>query len=470
MRWGPGVVYDPVATNAFFDHPNPANPVTFTTVIPNSGEPTRSCPGVPEEQVYDENTNPQGVRCTLQDYMVNAFGRDSNGWARRGFDNVGVQYGLKGLGDGRDLAGAVRRFQHERRRRRPRPQHHGGADGCRPDRAATPVPHGRDQLGEQPRQGRDHRPARAGPRRVPRRGADLLHARAAHAQLRHGREPGPLARAGAARRRPSFAQDAVFAVDRWLARVARRPPQGPARAQDHRGQARGRRRPLHRRPGQRAVGRACATRRVESYGTPRLAAGEPMTDDVMKCQLKPLVREDYPVTFTDEQWKRLQQAFPAACATTRSPAFRSAARSPGSPTRTARAGRSTAGSGSARRRSRAASGGSGAARAVQLRADRRRRRGAHARPDRPAGPGRSRLVAARGALARSRGSRGRSRRASRASHPRLRRSWPAEATACGHRGARAAGDRGRVGRHGEAVRRYGESDERRTAAALHLTC
>src|SRR3954464_14895327 len=46
-RWGPGVLYDPVATTAFFDHPNPANPVTFTSVIPNSGEPTRSCPGVP---------------------------------------------------------------------------------------------------------------------------------------------------------------------------------------------------------------------------------------------------------------------------------------------------------------------------------------------------------------------------------------------------------------------------------------
>jgi hypothetical protein len=26
-------------------------------------------------QVYDENTNPTGVRCSLQDYMVNVFGR-----------------------------------------------------------------------------------------------------------------------------------------------------------------------------------------------------------------------------------------------------------------------------------------------------------------------------------------------------------------------------------------------------------
>jgi hypothetical protein len=98
-RWDPGTIYDPLAISAFFDHPNIANPLTFTTVIPNSGEPMRSCPGVPQDQVYDEHTNPHGVRCTLQDYMVNAFGRDVRGFARRGFDNVGVQYGLQGLRD-----------------------------------------------------------------------------------------------------------------------------------------------------------------------------------------------------------------------------------------------------------------------------------------------------------------------------------------------------------------------------------
>ena len=35
-----------------------------------------------------------------------------------------------------------------------------------------------------------------------------------------------------------------------------------------------------------------------------------MTDDVLKCQLKPLRRDDYPVTFTDAQWAALQKAFP----------------------------------------------------------------------------------------------------------------------------------------------------------------
>ena len=59
-RWDLGVIYDPIATSAFFDHPNPANPVTFTNVIPNSGEPSRSCPGVPADQVYNEQTNPRG--------------------------------------------------------------------------------------------------------------------------------------------------------------------------------------------------------------------------------------------------------------------------------------------------------------------------------------------------------------------------------------------------------------------------
>jgi hypothetical protein len=47
------------------------------------------------------------------------------------------------------------------------------------------------------------------------------------------------------------------------------------------------------------------------YGTPRQVAGGPLSDDVMKCRLKPLVRSEYaPITFTDEQWATLQATFP----------------------------------------------------------------------------------------------------------------------------------------------------------------
>ena len=87
----------PAQWPSIFGHANPANAITFTTVIPNSGEPTRSCPGVPDEAVYDENTNPDGVRCTLQDYTRNVFGVDDRGFARRPISNVGIQYGLSGL-------------------------------------------------------------------------------------------------------------------------------------------------------------------------------------------------------------------------------------------------------------------------------------------------------------------------------------------------------------------------------------
>ena len=46
------------------------------------------------------------------------------------------------------------------------------------------------------------------------------------------------------------------------------------------------------------------------YATPRLTAGAPMTDDVLKCRLEPLNRDDYPVEFSDDQWAQLNEAFP----------------------------------------------------------------------------------------------------------------------------------------------------------------
>jgi hypothetical protein len=48
--------------------------------------------------VYDPKRNPKGVRCTTQEMRVNIYGRDpKTGFARRPIDNVGVEYGLKAL-------------------------------------------------------------------------------------------------------------------------------------------------------------------------------------------------------------------------------------------------------------------------------------------------------------------------------------------------------------------------------------
>jgi hypothetical protein len=46
------------------------------------------------------------------------------------------------------------------------------------------------------------------------------------------------------------------------------------------------------------------------WADPRIAAGGPPADNVIKCQLKPLDPNDYNVQFTADQWARLQTAFP----------------------------------------------------------------------------------------------------------------------------------------------------------------
>ena len=58
------------------------------------------------------------------------------------------------------------------------------------------------------------------------------------------------------------------------------------------------------------------------FSSPRVVAGGPITDDVMKCQLKPLDRDSYTaviggvdtgvaIPFTDEQWAQLESLYAA---------------------------------------------------------------------------------------------------------------------------------------------------------------
>lgn len=73
-----------------------------------AGGAVRSLPGlseglptVPEDQAYDPETNPDGLRCTMQDTYPQVFDTDPvTGFAERPVDNTGVQYGLKALNEG----------------------------------------------------------------------------------------------------------------------------------------------------------------------------------------------------------------------------------------------------------------------------------------------------------------------------------------------------------------------------------
>lgn len=70
-------------------------------VLATSGSVTPACGLNDSSKVYQPLTNPAGARCTVYDINVNSLGRDpANGFARRPLDNVGVQYGLAGLRKG----------------------------------------------------------------------------------------------------------------------------------------------------------------------------------------------------------------------------------------------------------------------------------------------------------------------------------------------------------------------------------
>ena len=71
-----------------------------TTFLQNVS-PSAGCDqAVPSAEVYHPDTNPDGIRCTLQDSAKNIFGVDEDGYGRRALDNVGVQYGLRALESG----------------------------------------------------------------------------------------------------------------------------------------------------------------------------------------------------------------------------------------------------------------------------------------------------------------------------------------------------------------------------------
>jgi hypothetical protein len=240
------------------------------------------------EWVYDPDDNPGGVRCTIFDYMAEIFGRAPDGVARRPFDNVGVQYGLRALLDGRilpeqfvDLNERIGSLDVDYRFQPSRVAADPGA--LRAAYASGQVTSG------------------AGLSQVPILDGSYLppdgdiHT-AFHAWKLRDRL---IATNGAAPNhviRQTPGGRALFDImDEWLTRIE-----------------------ADTAPGTRAerIARNKPDDAVDSgaySGTnPRVAAGAPLRDDVLKCRLRPLDRADYaalPVPFTDEQWARLQGVF-----------------------------------------------------------------------------------------------------------------------------------------------------------------
>ncbi len=274
---------------------------------------TQDC-NVSAEEAYHPVTNPRGVRCSLQDYMVSIFGRRPDGFANRPWDNVGVQYGFKAL-----MAGQITKAQFIDLNKGI-----GGFDidhGFQAQRSEADLPaltalyrggmaNAGNAMDELPMIDlRSHNTV------------EIHHDYRSYVmRARLDRENGhhdnqviwtTLLPVGAPGAGTPFAFDPLTVMDSWLSaiqadgstlpieqKVVRNKP---TEARDQCSDSYG-----HEIPDQTV----CQTT-MPYYASPRIAAGSGFTEDAMKCQLKPLFpHEYYPIQFTEAEFAVLRAIFP----------------------------------------------------------------------------------------------------------------------------------------------------------------
>ena len=311
-KWAPGVTWDPASIGFVIGHPNMANPVTFTTAIPNSGKPNRSCPGVAAANVWSP-TNPNGVRCTLYDYMINVFGPQGPSsahptWAASPWDNTGVQYGVKSF-----LAGKLTFHQFIDVNAKIGGLNDQGAY-VQARNAATEAAVSAVYRSGGVDQANNLDKVAIIDLRGPDPGAfhDVYRTYAIRARLEreHGTAANQVLWRGfvALLGDVNYVTEGIIAMDGWLAKVEA----------DHRDVPLAQKLIEDRDVPDRCTNgagvelpSAVCDAVVQTYTTPRIEAGMPFTDDVMKCQLKPLHPSDYyPIIFTADQWTQMKHAFP----------------------------------------------------------------------------------------------------------------------------------------------------------------
>lgn len=270
------------------------------------------------EWVYDSQTNPTGVRCTAQDYQAPAFGyRAEDGFANRPRDNVGVQYGLLPLLreqispeqfvdlntniGGRDIDF---NWSADRAKADTGGLRNAYRSGRIPDYrqlAKVPMLDFRDAVDAEIHQGIHTKMVRA----------RLIAANGHADNLVSWEEVGDVAGGlpgaeGDASQSEAARRAAFLTLDEWLTSMEADKSGSPLAEKVVRNK------PAEARDTCWVAGRpdACGDG-LPHYADPRIVAGGPVSNDVLKCQLKSIDWSDYGlVEFTDEYKRQLREAFP----------------------------------------------------------------------------------------------------------------------------------------------------------------
>jgi hypothetical protein len=339
-KWGSGVAWTSQQMADVEGHVSTVNAEVSEQAQFHVAVPTDKCAGISDAQRYNPSTNPRGVRCSVQDAAINLFGpRLSSDWgaseiaAGHGFtgfplDNNGVQYGLAVL-----QAGSITPAQFVDINTKI-----GGSDI---DAVSTPQRFTASQpaLPNAYRTGLINTTSNLDRTAIidcrgPDPGAfhDSYRAFAVRARLdrEHGNHSNQMIWEGPA---PIIGDaqcslNSLVAMDRWLVAIendssAKTIAQKivadkPADIGDQCWNGNGNKVSDGLCPGTPgpAGSLGSSTGVVPVYGTPRMVAGDQISTDKNKCQLKPLNRSDnygpvgFPAIVGDAQWTQMQALFP----------------------------------------------------------------------------------------------------------------------------------------------------------------
>jgi len=274
---------------------------------------------IPKTLGFDPAANPNGARCDYFDDLVNVYGKDSKtGAARRALDNVGVQYGLgafnaKQIGfdqflelnrvmGGHDVDGNIVPARDVADPAALKIAYQSGrVDTGGGSLATVPI---LDTRGYFDMSGNLH---------------DRFRSMVIRARLKSSNGsadnmvtlmfppsgPSPL--------RPS---EMVEAMNQWLDNIDRDTSNASASVKVARDKPSGLTDACWTSEGEKIVetltfdGKGRCNQLYPAHSDPRIVAGAPLADDILKCALKPIDVKDYTQPLTAEQMMRLKTAFP----------------------------------------------------------------------------------------------------------------------------------------------------------------
>lgn len=292
----------------------------------NRIDPRRDCEMVGEDARYHPETNPTGTRCGVYDHAQNIYGTDrGTGFAHRPLDNVGIQYGLGALNEGRisaeqflDLNERIGGLDVDANVVPSRTQAH--PDAVRTAYRTGRVTHGGKGLAEIPiidyrsyyddvSWGDIH--VRYHTFSLRERLREANGTTANHVSLVED------ARYGLFSTDSPLVRHAVTQMDHWLTNLAGLPPSGKTIDRISASRPTTLLEGCNTRDAEptfvaERIERDAGSRCEQLYPTasfPREVAGEDVTADVIVCERTRPRREDYAVEWSDEQWERLLRVF-----------------------------------------------------------------------------------------------------------------------------------------------------------------